>query len=156
VQLTDRIALLEARAAVSEARALYAWHATRGEVEQMVALYEPDGIFEARTANGRERWAGHDAIRAYLRETVTPQVVIPLIHNEIVTVDGDKAVGSCAMAARTAGPVAEMFPDGFAGRYQDRLHRQSDGRWLFAERRWFLYYPAFEESGLGPYGEPHG
>jgi hypothetical protein len=72
-----------------------------------------------------------------------------MIHNQTITVAGDEAWGSCTMESR----AAPNYDDGFVGYYHDRL-RRVEGSWLFTERRWFLYSPVFEDSGLSIDGEP--
>jgi len=146
--LEKRIAELEAREQVKELRSIYAWHAARGERDRIAALFAPDGIFEVKVRGERILLKGPDAIQAFLETSMWPNMVFPVIHNHVIDIDGDVAVGTCVMEAFTKARVAEHFPDGFLGYYHDRAVRQPDGRWLFAERRWFTYWPEFEDSGL--------
>jgi len=139
---------LLAREAVRELRARYGWHAARGDYEAIVGLFAPDGMFEVKYDGARRQLRGREAIRAFLQATMAPGMVFPMIHNDIVTVEGDEAYGTCAMESRS--------PDGkggFSGYYHDRARRH-EGRWLFSERRWFFYVPEFERSGLGLDGLP--
>ncbi|WP_157215408.1 nuclear transport factor 2 family protein [Flavisphingomonas formosensis] len=139
---------LLAREAVRELRARYGWHAARGDYEGIVGLFAPDGLFELTFDGARRALRGREEIRTFLQATMVPGMVFPMIHNDIVTVDGDEAHGSCAMESRS--------PDGkggFSGYYHDKARRY-DGRWLFSERRWFFYVPVFERSGLGLDGKP--
>jgi len=146
--IEQRIARLEAREQVKELRSTYAWHAARGARDCIAALFTPDGAFETKAQGERVRLEGRDAIHAYLEKSMWPDMVFPIIHNHVIDIDGDNAVGTCVMEAFTKGRIAEPFPDGFLGYYHDRAVRQPDGRWLFAERRWFTYWPEFENSGL--------
>jgi hypothetical protein len=80
-------------------------------------------------------------------------MVFPLIHNDIIEIRGNEAVGTCAMETRAApGP---NFSNGLAGYYHDRA-RNIGGQWLFTERLWYLYTPVFERSGLHFDGSSEG
>jgi hypothetical protein len=141
---------LMAREKVKELRALYGWHAARGDYEGIVQLFAPDGIFEALIFESeRKVYRGHDEIRAFLKQTMYPGVVFPMIHNDIIKVIGDEAVGTCAMESRTQQPNLPIF----SGYYHDRA-RNIGGRWMFKERRFFRYLPHFERSGLDFEGKP--
>lgn len=146
--LDQRIAALEAREQVKELRSSYAWYASRGQRDAVAALFAPHGVFELKAGGERIRLTGPQEIAAFLETSMWPDMVFPIIHNHIIDVDGDLAEGTCVMDARTKGINAEYFPDGFLGYYHDRAERQPDGRWLFTERRWFFYWPEFEDSGL--------
>jgi hypothetical protein len=152
--LATRIAVLEAREHVKELRARYAWFAARGQFEGIASLFAVDGVFEAFTGTARQRFSGQAAIREFLSRSMTSAgMVFPMIHNHIIEVRGDEAVGTCAMESRATpgGP----YPNGFAGYYHDRA-RRVNGRWLFTERCWYLYNPVFERSGLNMVGMPEG
>jgi hypothetical protein len=139
---------LLAREAVRELRARYGWHAARGDYEGIVSLFTPDGMFEVKYQGERRLLRGQDAIRTFLGATMVPRMVFPMIHNDLVTIEGDTAHGSCAMESRSPDGTG-----GFSGYYHDKA-RLHEGRWLFTERRWFLYIPEFERSGLGLDGKP--
>lgn len=143
-----RIATLEAREKVKELRSTYGWYASRGHREGVAGLFTPNGVFELKSGGERIRLQGPPAILAYLETSMWPDMVFPILHNHIIDVDGDVATGTCVMEARTKGRIADIFPQGFLGYYHDRAARQPDGRWLFEERRWFTYWPEFEDSGL--------
>jgi len=147
--LEDRIAEIEAREAIKELRARYGWCATRGDYTGVANCFTPDGVFEAGLGKDRNRLVGREAISAALARLVTPVAVMPMLHNETIRIVGDEAQGTCTMESR----VAPNFDGGFVGYYHDRL-RRIDGKWLFTERRWFVYSPAFEDSGLTIDGEP--
>jgi hypothetical protein len=140
---------LAAREEIKALRARYGWHAARGDYERIVALFTPTGVFELQMDGKRRAFRGQDEIRTFLRGSMVPGMVFPMIHNEIVVVTGDEAVGSCAM--QSISPIAGN--PGFSGYYHDRAVK-TDGRWLFSERRYFFYAPQFERSGLGLTGEP--
>src|SRR5882757_623586 len=108
---------LLARESVKELRALYGWHAARGDYEGVVQLFAPDGVFEALIFESeRKIYRGRDEIRGFLKPTMYPGVVFPMIHNDIIRVSGDEAVGSCAMESRTQQPNLPVF----SGYYHDK------------------------------------
>jgi hypothetical protein len=147
--LEQRIAEIEAREEIKELRARYGWYAVRGQYAGIAGLFAPDGIFEFGTPSGRNRLVGREAISAALARLVTPSAVMPMLHNHTISIVGEEAHGTCAMESR----VAPNYASGFVGYYHDKLHRFESG-WLFTERRWFLYAPVFEDSGLGLDGLP--
>jgi hypothetical protein len=139
-----------ARERIKELRALYGWHAARGDYESVVQLFAPDGIFEALIfEKERKVFRGHEQIRDFLKSSMFPGVVFPMIHNDITRVSGDEAWGTCAMEARTS---LQQLP-AFSGYYHDRARRFAGG-WMFTERRFFRYLPQFERSGLDFEGRP--
>jgi hypothetical protein len=141
---------LLARERIKELWALYGWHAARGDFESIVQLFAPSGVFECLVfERERKTYRGHEEIRGFLKQSVFPGIVFPMIHNDIIRVKGGEAVASCAMESRTSHPNLPMF----AGYYHDRA-RLIDGRWLFTERRFFRYLPQFERSGLDFEGNP--
>lgn len=139
---------LRAREAVRELRARYGWHAARGDYECIVALFTPEGLFEVKHEGQRRQFRGRAAIRGFLNATMVPGMVFPMIHNDIVFIEGDSAYGTCAMESRSPDGTG-----GFSGYYHDKV-RLHEGRWLFTERRWFFYSPEFERSGLALDGKP--
>jgi SnoaL-like domain len=141
---------LIARERIKELRASYGWHAARGDYESVVQLFAPDGIFEALIFESeRKVFRGHEEIRGFLKSSMFPGVVFPMIHNDITRVAGDEAWGTCAMEART---TLQQLP-AFSGYYHDRA-RKLEGGWRFTERRFFRYLPHFERSGLDLEGRP--
>lgn len=146
---TDRrLAVLEAREKVKELRATYAWHAARGQREGIANLFLPDGVFEVNNGEERVRMTGPAEILAFLEKTMWPDMIFPIIHMHVIETDGETATGTCVMEARTKGIPAERYPNGFLGYYHDRAVKIADGSWRWAERRWFTYWPEFEDSGL--------
>jgi len=137
------------RQRVSELRARYCWYVSRGDYEGMVQLYTPDGLFEFSVLGPRETHRGHAQLREGLARSVYPGEIFPMVRNEVTVVDGDTAVGTCTMEARTTHPDMPRF----SGYYHDRF-RVHDGVWRFAERRFFRYMPVFERSGLDIVGAP--
>jgi hypothetical protein len=141
---------LAAREQIKELRARYGWHAARGDYEGIVSLFAPNGVFECLVEEKeRRQFRGHEEIRTFLQRATFPGIVFPMIHNDIISINGDQAVGSCAMESRCSAPNLPLF----GGYYHDKA-RNFGGKWLFTERRFFRYYPQFERSGLDQIGNP--
>jgi hypothetical protein len=140
---------LMVREALRELRARYCWCVARGDYESMTQMYTADGLFEFMLNGSRVDCRGHAAIREWLKKATPPGLVFPMVHNEVFIINGDDAVGTCGMEARTTSPEISFF----SGYYHDRF-RRVDGQWLFSERRFYRYWPNFEQSGLDIYGVP--
>ena len=140
---------LQARTALSELRARYCWYVSRGDYEQVAALYTPDGVFEFALDGKRVTCEGIEAIREELARSTFPGLVFPMIHNQVTFVAGDTAHGTCGMEAKT---TVKDLPT-FSGYYHDRF-RVHQGQWRFTYRSYFRYYPEFERSGLDLDGSP--
>ena len=79
----ERLALLEAKCAISELRARYAWHGIHGEVDKVVALFTEDCVFETGGSAGKRIVLKSKAEVAEFLGRTPPKLgaVIPLIHN---------------------------------------------------------------------------
>lgn len=140
LSIEQRLDILESREYIKELRAKYAWHAARGEVHGIVSLFTEDGVFEVLAGKERVRSQGREAIAGFLiANGMKPAHVVPLIHNDIIVIEGDQAHGTCAME----NPGTTDAPRGFTGYYLEKMRREN-GRWLFTERRYFFYTPVFE------------
>jgi len=136
--LEERVANLEARNAISELRSAYCWYTVRGEREAVLALFTDDCVFENARNEGEaaQPVVGKQALRDYLSH-MRPARRVPLVMNEVTTVTGDTAEGTCAMVS--------MGDGGFCGHYMDRFVRVG-GRWLFQHRQFFPYWPVYRPS----------
>ena len=124
-----RLQAIEDREAIRELLASYALHAMNRDWPALITLFVADGILDIRSpAGGGIHWQGHDEILANLTAKNLP--VIPLIHNEIIRIDGDEATCTHVMLT-PVGPDAESR--GFVGVYSDKMVR-SGGQWRFTER----------------------
>ena len=154
LSIEQRIDVLESREAIKELRAKYAWYAARADAAGMSSLFTENGVFEVKIRTGRVRSEGRQAIYELLSQnnSGTPTVVVPLVHNHVIIIDGDKAHGTCAMEH----PGSTKNPNGYSGYYLETFRRENN-RWLFSERRYLLYSPVYELPSDGSYtpnGEP--
>lgn len=141
LSIEQRLDILESREQIKELRAQYAWHAARGKIKEVVALFTEDAIFESWAKDQRHFIRGRTELEALMMaaDMKRPCTVVPLIHNDIIEIDGDHASGTCVMQT----PVGPDGTDGFTGYYHDVMRREQ-GRWLFSERRFYLYLPFYE------------
>ena len=133
--LETRIALLESREEIKELTARYCWHVVRGEGRAVSELYVPDGAFEIPSEGKRLRFEGREAIANRLA-ALTPAKEVPIVACHIIEIDGDEASATCAMRNTPASGTL------LVGFYYDKFRREN-GKWYFAERRWFTYVPNF-------------
>ncbi len=143
MNIEERLAQLETRIAISELRSKYCWYTVRGMKQELVELFAEDGVFE-NSRNDEDApvvVTGRKALDEYFSR-VKPARRVPLVMNEVTTVNGDEAEGTCAMLG-----VGE---DGFCGHYIDTF-RKVDGRWLFSVRRFFPYWPMYKPAPDRPF-----
>ncbi len=99
LNIEQRLDILESREQIKELRAIYGWHAARGDAQSIANLFTEDGVFEC-LAGGRKRIRsqGRNAIARFIAAgNTSPAFVLPMIHNDIIVIEGDNAHGSCAM-----------------------------------------------------------
>jgi 3-phenylpropionate/cinnamic acid dioxygenase small subunit len=124
---------LIARERIRDIVAAYAHCADSGRFDDLVALFDADGVLE--TPDGQQH-RGRDAVRAFLTGTKThlaATTTAPLIRHHVsnlhlVVTGPDDATGAAYFLV-----ITERGPDHW-GRYRDRYVRR-DGIWRFAHRR---------------------
>ena len=135
VDVTTRIELLEARAAVADVVHGYALNIRSGNAAGCEHLFTLDAVFEVRERSvgagitrTRSKLSGRPAIMTYLVDGAASQIrLCPLIQNLIVRVNGREATSTSAM-------IAFVLPHGKAilGEYDDSFRREDD--WRFSSR----------------------
>jgi hypothetical protein len=145
--LESRVSELESYNEITELRSTYCWYAARGDVSPIMELFTDDLQFvgpadvqgRRRTVNGRQE------LLSYFQAGIgKPGLVVPLVVNHVIEINGDEAHGTCAMDSPvTPGPDGR--PGGAASvfYYQDRFKRVN-GRWLFSYRKLSLYQPVLQ------------
>jgi hypothetical protein len=104
---------------------------SRGEIDEAVLVYAPDGVLASPTT---EDAVGHQAIAAVLKSTLSDlEFVFQTVHLGLVHVTGD--------SARARFPITEWArrrsdgrPIQFLGVYEDDVVRLDDG-WRFSRRQ---------------------
>ncbi|ARF65477.1 MULTISPECIES: nuclear transport factor 2 family protein [Streptomyces] len=111
-----------------------------GDPADVAELFTPDGVWE--WAEGERRIEGRDALRAYFAGRPADRLSRRLCTNILVTLTSASTAtaGTYFTTYRVDGHTGGMLPPRLpvqVGRYEDTF-RESDGRWLLAERRLFL------------------
>jgi hypothetical protein len=145
--LERRIDQLESYNAITELRSKYCWYAARGDVPPIVELFTEDLVFVSPAdAKGQRRTIrGRKELLPYFQAGIgKPGLVVPLIVNHVIEIDGDEAHGTCAMDSPiTPGPNGGPGGPASVFFYQDRF-RRVEGRWLFSYRKLSLYHPVLQ------------
>lgn len=138
--LEARLDRLEAQAAIADLINAYARAVRRDEPEQVGGLFVPEGTFEVRSGHPdraeytvRSRYETPEALVQFLVSQKGGPHPIPLLHNLMIEVDGDRATANSMMAAPIYGTDKEVF-----GEYHDSFERR-DGRWLFSARIYTVF-----------------
>ena len=134
--IEQRIADIEARFAISELRSKYSWHTVRAQKPELIELFTEDGVFENWRTEGDAPVVvtGRKALAQYF-DRMRPARRIPMATNEVTTINGDRAEGSCVMFA--------MGEEEFCGHYIDSFEK-CNGVWLFKVRRYYPYWPMYK------------
>ena len=105
---------------------LFAQALNAADLDALVALYEPQA---ALTPEPGRTVTGHAAIREALAKFVGAKPRIDIVPRVVAQV-GDLALVSARWKLSMTGPDGN--PAEIAGQSVEVLHRQQDGRWLFA------------------------
>lgn len=126
---------LDARESIRDLVAAYTWAGDRGRSAELAELFAVDGVLDAGTHGGA--WEGRERIRAEL-DAVADRVVAtggaqgPVRHhvsNVRIRLEGREAAEVMSYFA-----VLTTIGLDHWGRYRDRVVRDDDGTWRFAER----------------------
>ena len=136
-----------ARSAIADLVHGYAQAIRRGEAVRCPAMFTADGSFEVREGDPRDPAAmrrvslaqGREAVGSHLAASTSRVRMLPMIHNLIVELDGDRATASSLMVGR-------VWPDGgeIIGEYADSFHHEA-GEWRFASRVYSIYRAPLNE-----------
>jgi hypothetical protein len=138
-----KVALLVDREEIRDLVSTYALRAAQGV--SMADLFIDEGAFINKVPDtpimeirGREALdqffgnMGKDGSRA-----------MPMIHNHLISVNGDEATGFCSIEVRTAANGVSMTGSGY---YRDR-YRRENGRWKFVEREATFFHFVPQQPG---------
>lgn len=142
----EAVAALEAQRQVANLVHRYALHIRNGEPAACASLLANDVTFTIRERDPRTpadqttirtSLSGREDVLAYICRSAGGEVrVLPIIHNLLIDVTGERATGNCLMVSRT-WPVGHEF----IGEYDDAFVRV-DGGWLFAARTFTMFRQA--------------
>jgi uncharacterized protein (TIGR02246 family) len=134
------------RQAIGDLGVLYARAVDDHDVDSVVAMYTPDGVFERRGVAA----TGRDAIRAaYVASFDTYRTMLHTPHPGVVQLHGDGTAsgwshGHAELATRSTLVLASF-------RYEDD-YRCAEGRWLFARRSITFMYAVPADELAGSFG----
>ena len=138
--LEKRLDHVESQIAISDLVHEYTRLIRRDQSQDVAALFTQDAVFEVRDGHPdqqefsvRSCIEGRRQIHDYMTQGKGRPHPVPLIHNLMVEVDGDRAHANSMMAAPIYGTDKEVF-----GEYRDSFERR-DGRWLFSARIYTVY-----------------
>jgi uncharacterized protein (TIGR02246 family) len=106
----------------------YAHGVWRKDAAAVAELFGPDGEMDTGTG---EPMRGRDEIRATYGRMFATDDFFPFIHNHVIDLDGDAAIGWCDLDLRAV--IDGRRRCGF-GCYEDRYVRTEQG-WRFRSRR---------------------
>ena len=117
--------------AVQQTLNTYSVNASLGKLEEMVATFMPDGVWDIPGIDAR--FEGREAILAGAKALMgSIEYMVQLNSPAIIKIDGDTATAQCVI--RECGTYAGRQTSlEVLGLYSDRLVRSSDG-WRFAQR----------------------
>jgi hypothetical protein len=129
--LRQQVQELLDREEIKELAARYALRTSKRGT--LADLYIENGTFTVRfpgqppqQAKGRVQLE-----KAYASIMTNPNVYMPKIHNHLISISGDEAVGIVWAEVHTHGGDGQVLAA--AGHFQDRMRREN-GRWKFVER----------------------
>lgn len=138
--LLARIERLEAQAAIADLVHAYARAVRRDEPEAVEALFVPEGTFEVRSGHPdkaeftmRSRFESPHALVAFLVAQKGGAHPVPLIHNLMIEIEGDRATANSMMVAPIYGTDKEV-----TGEYHDSFVRRG-GEWRFSARVYTVF-----------------
>lgn len=136
----QRLEALEAKAQIADLVHGYALAIRREAYEEIAGFFAPGGTFEVHTGKPNEEqttlrqlYASAGDLVAFLLAGRGRPGPVPVVHNLVVTLDGDTAQANAVMVARILGTGAEIL-----GEYFDTCVKV-DGRWLFAARKYVVW-----------------
>jgi ketosteroid isomerase-like protein len=135
VNLADRLAALEAEAAILRTLHRYGHAIDAGDEAAWVDLFTPDGEFQVRGPGVEYTIAGHTELAAFIaRHSRRPEAFHEhVMVQPVIDVDGGRA--TCVsrffvIVMDGERPVVRTF-----GTYHDALSLGADGLWRFVVRR---------------------
>lgn len=105
----------------------YAHCVWQGDASGAAELFAEDGEMDT---GDRPPIRGREAIRASYEEIFRNQEFRPMVHNQVIDLDGESATGSCYLDVRAHLDGVDKVGLGF---YRDRYVRTTDG-WKFRSR----------------------
>lgn len=143
MSIESRLESIEAKLAIADLVHDYARAIRHNATEDIEGMFAPDAFFEIRAGHPssgaftvQNRLEGAQAIGAFMMMGKGRPHPVPLIHNLVIALDGDRASALCAMEAQVFGTSERII-----GEYRDSFLRIA-GKWKFASRIYTTYVSA--------------
>jgi hypothetical protein len=141
--LEQRLDATESRTAIADLVHTYARCIRYDRPDEVGVLFTEDGTFELREGHPdkpeytvRYRLEGRASVHAHMAHNKGNTHPVPLIHNLIIAIDGDRASATSVMEGKVYGTS-----HGVIGEYHDSFRREN-GTWLFAARIYTIFSAA--------------
>jgi ketosteroid isomerase-like protein len=141
--LEERLDIVESKLAIADLVHDYARAIRHNATEDIEGLFAPDAFFEVRSGHPskpeydvQNRFDSAKEIGAFMMKGKGTAHPVPLVHNLMIEVDGDRATGLLAMEGQIYGTDHKII-----GEYQDGYVR-TGGEWKFASRIYTVYKAA--------------
>ncbi|MGY2067279.1 nuclear transport factor 2 family protein [Blastococcus sp. SYSU DS0619] len=134
------------RQAIADLGVLYARAVDDHDIDTLLALFTPDGVFERRgvAATGRE-----EIRAAYVASFDTYRTMLHTPHPGVVQVHGDGTASGWSHGHAELATASTLVVASY--RYEDE-YRCVDGRWLFAARSITFMYAVPADQLAGSFG----
>lgn len=111
----------------------YAHAIWRKDADEAASLFAEAGVMDT---GDRPPLVGRDAIRDAYRILLPASDLQPFVHDHVIEIDRDAAIGSCHLDLRASRDGRSLIG---SGTYHDRYVRV-DGAWKFASRHLTLHF----------------
>ena len=139
----ERLDVIEAKLAIADLVYDYARAIRHNANEDIEGMFAPDAFFEVRGGHPsqpefevQQRFDSAREVGEFMMQGKGHPHPVPLVHNLMIEVDGDRARGLCAMEGQVYGTENKII-----GEYRDSYVRL-DGKWKFASRTYTMYTAA--------------
>jgi len=143
MSIEERLDIVESKLAIADLVYDYARAIRHNANEDIEGLFAPDAFFEVRGGHPskpeyevQNRYNSAKEIGEFMMQGKGHPHPVPLVHNLMIEVDGDRASGLCAMEGQVYGSEHTII-----GEYRDAFVRL-DGKWKFASRVYTMYKAA--------------
>ncbi len=134
--LEQQVQELADREEIKELTAHYAHGVARGEGAKVAELFTDDGVFINELPDTAPTVVrGREALNKFYG-AIKRNTALPCIHNHLITLAGDEAIGTCSIEVRITRNNQSMIGSGY---YEDRFRREN-GRWKFVERHCTFFH----------------
>ena len=143
MSIESRLDVVESKLAIADLVHDYARAIRHNANEDIEGLFAPDAFFEVRAGHPSQpeytvqnRYNSAKEIGEFMMKGKGTAHPVPLVHNLMIEVDGDRASGLLAMEGQIYGTEHKII-----GEYNDSYVR-INGRWKFASRVYTMYMAA--------------